>query len=72
VGEWLKSHGKAKTVQEIKEWSDEKEAASMMSEPKKREFFEAECARLGLDPLKTTTFDWLEADDRASIKGKAE
>jgi len=70
VGEWLKAHGKTKTAQEIKEWSDEMEAASMMGEPKKREFFEAECARLGLDPFTATTFDWLEADDRASLKGE--
>ena len=46
------------------------EAAGMMSDPKKRGFFEAECAKLGLDPLTATTFDWLEADDRAISKGE--
>ena len=70
VGEWLNAHGTKKTPREIKEWSDDLEAASMMGDPKKRGFFEAECAKLGLDPLTATTFDWLEADDRASFKSE--
>ena len=68
---WLEASGTPRTPIQIKEWSDEVEAASMRNDPDKREFFIEECARLGLDPDKTTTFDWLEADDRASFPGGA-
>jgi hypothetical protein len=40
----------------------------MMKHAEKRAFFTEECKKLGLDPEKTSTFDWLEADDRASFK----
>ena len=43
----------------------------MMNNPEKRGFFIEECKKLALDPEKTSTFDWLEADDRASFKSKA-
>jgi hypothetical protein len=68
VGVWLQTNGTAKTPAEIKAWSDKVEAGSMMKDPEKRAFFIEECKKLGLDPEKSTTFDWLEADDRASFK----
>jgi hypothetical protein len=71
VGTWLLANGTKKTPAEIKTWSDEVEAGSMMKDPEKRAFFTAECKKLGLDPEKTSTFDWLEADDRASFKSHA-
>lgn len=46
------------------------EADSMMKNPEKRAYFIENCTKLGLNPEKSTTFDWLEADDRASFKGK--
>src|ERR1035438_293740 len=71
VGAWLLANGTKKTPDEIKAWSDEVEAGSMMKNPEKRAFFTEECKKLGLDPEKSSTFDWLEADDRASFKSKA-
>lgn len=68
VGAWLLAHGTPKTPDEIKTWSDGVEAASMMKVPEKRSFFIEECARLGINPETNTTFDWLEADDRASFR----
>ena len=68
VGTWPLANGTRKTPAEIKTWSDEVEAGSMMSNPEKRAYFTDECKKLGLDPAKSTTFDWLEADDRASFK----
>ena len=59
------------TGAQFKTWSDEVEAGSMMKNPEKRAFFTEECKKLGLDPEKSSTFDWLEADDRASFKSKA-
>lgn len=63
VGVWLLTNGTKKTPAEIKAWSDEMEAGSMMNNPEKRAYFTEECKKLGLDPEKNTTFDWLEADD---------
>jgi hypothetical protein len=71
IGTWLLANGTKKTPAEIKTWSDEVEAGSMMKHAEKRAFFTEECKKLGLDPEKTSTFDWLEADDRASFKSKS-
>ena len=56
-------HGTIPTACSINSW--------MMKNPEKRAFFTEECKKLGLDPKKSSTFDWLEADDRASFKSKA-
>jgi len=71
MAEWLDANGEKKTPEEIKRWSDEVEAASLYNDPEKREYFAEECQKLGLDPAKTPTFDWLEADDKASHAQKA-
>jgi hypothetical protein len=71
MAEWLDANGEKKTPEEIKRWGDEAEAGSMYNDPEKREFFVEECQKLGLDPAKTTTWEWLEADDKASHAQKA-
>lgn len=70
VGAWLLANGTAKTPVEIKAWSDAAEAGSMMKNPEKRAYFVESCAKLMINPETNTTFDWLEADDRASFPGK--
>ena len=70
VGAWLQANGTVKTSVEIKAWSDEVEAGSLMKNPEKRAYFIEDCSRLGLNPQMNTTFDWLEADDRASFSRK--
>jgi Domain of unknown function (DUF5069) len=67
IGAWLQANGTAKTPVEIKAWSDEVEAGSPIRNPEKRDYFIENCKKLGLNPEKSTTFDWLEADDRASF-----
>jgi hypothetical protein len=57
----LDSHGTKKSPAEVKAWSDGVEKAA---------YFDGECRKLGLDPAKTSVFDWLEADDRASFAKK--
>ena len=42
------------------------EASSLYNHPEKQDFFSEEVKKLGLDPAKTTTFEWLEVDDRVS------
>ena len=46
--------------------AEEVEASSLYHHPEKREFFSEEVKKLGLDPAKITTFEWLEIDDRVS------
>jgi len=70
VGAWLHANGAAKSPAEIKSWSDEMEASSLMKNPEKRSYFIESCSRLGLNPQMNTTFDWLEADDRESFRTK--
>ena len=67
VGEWLLKNGAKKSPEEIKAWSDQVDGASMYNDPEKRAYFVENCTKLGLLPEKTTTFQWLEADDRASF-----
>ena len=72
VGTWLLNHGTEKTPPEIEDWSDDQEADSLMNNPEKRAYFVEACQKLGLNPDKTTTFDWLEADDRFSFRSATE
>ena len=71
VGAWLQANGTVRTALEIKTWSDEMEASSLMKNPEKRSFFIESCARLGLNAQMNTTFDWLEADDRETFRRKS-
>jgi hypothetical protein len=64
--EWLNQAGEKKTPDEIKRWAAEVEESSLYNHPEKRQFFSEEVRKLGLDPAKTTTFEWLERDDRLS------
>lgn len=71
IGAWLQANGTAKTPAQIQTWSEEMDAGSMMKNPEKRAFFMTECSKLGLNPETNTTFDWLDADDRASFRHAA-
>src|ERR1700720_4194464 len=62
IVEWRNRAGAKKTPEEIERWADEVEASRLYNHPEKREFFTEEVKKLGLDPAKTTTFEWLEVD----------
>jgi hypothetical protein len=64
--EWLNTSGEGKAPEEIKRWAEEVEASSLYNHTEKGDLFAEECKKLGLDPAKTTTFEWLEIDDRVS------
>ncbi len=67
IVEWIKKNGKARTDAEVKAWSDAfKTDYSYYNDPKKKDWFVGECKRLGMDPSKTTLFDYLVEDDRVS------
>jgi hypothetical protein len=68
VAAWITSNGTRKSPEEIKAWSDATEAVNYYHVPEKREWFAEECKRLGLDPARTTLFDYLEEDDRVSFR----
>jgi hypothetical protein len=65
---WFNKNGAQKTDAEIKAWSAGVEAARPYDDPEKREWFVGECKKLGLDPAKSTLFDYLDADDKASFR----
>ena len=66
MAEWFDQSGQPKTPEEVKRWSDETEAANPYNDPERRDWFVEQTKPLELDPAKTTLFDWLEADDKAS------
>lgn len=68
MGIWLHANGTLKTADEIKAWSDEMEASSLIKDANKRDYFIESCHQLGLNPQTNSTFDWLEADDRNSFR----
>jgi len=71
VGVWLLANGTAKTADEIKVWSDQVEASSPTKNSPGRAHFMDNCSRLMLNPEMNSTFDVLEADDRASFRRKS-
>jgi hypothetical protein len=42
------------------------EALLPYNDPERRDWFVEQATPLGLEPAKTSLFDWLEADDKAS------
>ena len=65
MAEWLDANGEKKTPDEIKRWGDEVTANNPYNDPERHDWFIEQVKPLGLDPAKTTLFDWLEADDKA-------
>jgi hypothetical protein len=70
VAVWLQGNGTSKSSVEVKAWSDATEVSSPMKDPEKRVRFMENCSKLGLNPQMNSTFDWLEADDRETFRGK--
>jgi hypothetical protein len=69
--DWLNQSGEKKTAEEIRRWAEEVESSSLYNHPEKHEFFSEQVKKLGLQPEKTTTFDWLELDDKTIHAQKA-
>jgi hypothetical protein len=69
--QWINDIGVTHSPEEIQKWSDDLEKYSLINNPEKKDYFIKECKKLRLNPEKTTLFEWLEADDRASFKRKA-
>jgi hypothetical protein len=67
IAAWLDKNGSSKTADEIKTWSDSVEDTQPYQNPEQREWFASECARLGLDPVKSRLCDYLDTDDKVSF-----
>jgi hypothetical protein len=68
IAQWLDRTGNSRTPDEVKAWSDSVEADRPYEDPDSRDWFIGECTRLGLNPEKTTLFEYLEVDDRETFK----
>ncbi len=66
IATWLDANGTPKTPAEVAAWSDGSEGFKPVDNPDMKEWFEGECAKVGLDAATSTLFDFLEADDRVS------
>lgn len=69
--DWINTHGEKKTPEEVKAWSDEMVAVNPYNNPEKREWFEEQVKPHNLDASKTTLFEWLDVDDKASYQKAA-
>jgi len=67
ITDWVRSHGTARTTDEIAAWNDMVLKNNYADKPDKKGWLEGENKRLGLDK-DDTLFDYLEADDKASFK----
>lgn len=67
IVQWVNEHGQPKTQEEIDVWSDTADATDYGTREDKKEWFTKECERLGLDPLTTSLFTYLDADDKISF-----
>ena len=71
MAKWLDNNGDKKTPEEVKAWSDEIEKTNPYHDPEKRDWFVEQVTVYKLDPEKTTLFDWLDTDDKASYQKAA-
>jgi hypothetical protein len=65
--DWMKSTGVRRPAAEVHGWSDRVENDLPYGDPVRRQWFKGECERLGLSPLSTTFFDYLDAEDAATF-----
>ncbi len=70
AAQWVKVNGVQKTQEEIVQWSDTQDQSTYHTNPnpEKKEWFDGECAKLGLDPEVTSLFQYLDADDKATFQ----
>jgi hypothetical protein len=67
---WIDSHGATKSADEIKAWNEGMEGYKPYEDPEKKEWFAGVCSDIGIDPAKSTLFDFLDADDKATYAKK--
>jgi hypothetical protein len=66
IVEWLKSHGEKKSAVDIAIWNTSVEGYMPYDDPAKTGWFGGVCQEAGIDPTKSSLFDFLDEDDRLS------
>ncbi|MDQ3118927.1 MAG: DUF5069 domain-containing protein [Verrucomicrobiota bacterium] len=66
MAKWMDAHGEKKSLEEVTAWSEQMITTNPHENPEKREWFAEQVKPHGLDPAKTTLFDWLDVDDKAT------
>jgi len=66
IAAWLDSHGEKKSAEEVKAFNEKLEGYKPYEDPERKEWFTGVCREVGIDPAKSTLFDYLEADDKAT------
>ena len=64
---WISNHGTAHTPEEIKMWSENFSHLLAKNDPDRQNYIGIVLQKMNLDPETTTTFDWIEADDKATF-----
>lgn len=67
IVDWFDAQGESRPASEVVAWSNAVETERPYDNPELSDWFADECQRLGLDPKKTTLFDYLDYDDRVSF-----
>lgn len=71
MAKWVDANGEKKSPEEVREWSNSVESAMPYENPEKRDWFVEQVKPYGMDPAKTSLFDWLERDDQESYQKAA-
>lgn len=69
IAEWLDQNGAKRQDRDLERWAREVEQQRPYENLDKRGWFIDECRKVGLDPVNTTLFELLDADDRRSFEG---
>jgi hypothetical protein len=70
MAKWIESHGSTKSADEVKAWNEQMETNRPYDNPEKKEWFAGVCSEVGIDPAKSTLFDYLDADDKVTYAKK--
>jgi len=68
IATWIDANGTPKTADEINAWASGVEAYRPYDDPEKKDWFVGVCTEIGLDPAKSTLYDFLEHDDKVSYQ----
>jgi hypothetical protein len=70
VAAWIDTHGEQKSPEEIKAWNAKMDGYMPYADPEKKEWFTGVCKEVGIDPAKSSLFDFLDADDKVTFAKK--
>lgn len=69
--DWIKANGTHQSDVAIQKWSQQFRDLLAKDDPDRQQYINIVLEKTGLDPAKTTTFDWLDFDDAHTFPAKA-